>query len=93
MAILGTGILNNYHMSYSQYSLHNSMDMGSLSGTILGTILNYMRGPYVHYNGALNKANIDSSSYELYSKLLKGGLYQGLCRGLLSGLLRGILGL
>ena len=30
-------------MSYSQYLLPNLMDMGSLLGTILGTILNYKR--------------------------------------------------
>ena len=31
------------YMSYSQYFLPNLMDMGSLLGTILGTILNYKR--------------------------------------------------
>ena len=31
------------HMSYSQYFLPNLMDMGSLLGTMLGTILNYKR--------------------------------------------------
>ena len=31
------------HVSYSQYFLPNLMDMGSLLGTILGTILNYKR--------------------------------------------------
>ena len=36
------------HISYSQYFLYNSMDMGSLLGTILRTILNYKRDPYVH---------------------------------------------
>ena len=30
-------------MSYGQYFLPNLMDMGSLLGTILGTILNYKR--------------------------------------------------
>ena len=30
-------------MSYSQYFLPNLMDMGSLVGTILGTILDYKR--------------------------------------------------
>ena len=30
-------------MSYSQYFLHNLMDMGSLLGTILGTILDYTK--------------------------------------------------
>ena len=30
-------------MSYSQYFLPNLMDMGSLLGTILGTMLNYKR--------------------------------------------------
>ena len=36
------------HMSYSQSFLPNLTDMGSLLGTILGTILNYKRDPYVH---------------------------------------------
>ena len=36
-------------MSYSQEYLRNLTDMGSLLGTILGTILNYARDPYVHY--------------------------------------------
>ena len=54
-------------MSYSQYFLPNLMDMGSLLGTILGTILNYKRDPYVHNKGSLNKANIDSSSYKALS--------------------------
>ena len=31
-------------------------------------------------------------AYELWSKLLKGGLYRGLYKELLGGLLRGILG-
>ena len=52
------------HMSYSQYFLPNVMDMDSLLGTILGTILNYKRDPYVQYFGPLNKANIDHISYE-----------------------------
>ena len=30
-------------MSYSEYFLPNLMDMGSLLGTLLGTILNYKR--------------------------------------------------
>ena len=30
-------------MSYSQYFVPNLMDMGSLLGTLLGTILNYKR--------------------------------------------------
>ena len=29
-------------------NLQHSMDMGSLFGTILGTILNYKTDPYVH---------------------------------------------
>ena len=35
-------------------------------GITLGVILNYKRGPYVHFQGSLdsNKANTDSSSYE-----------------------------
>ena len=32
-------------MSQSQYFLHNLLDMGSLLETILGTMLNYKRGP------------------------------------------------
>ena len=32
-------------MSYSQYFLHNLMDMGSSLRTILGTILKYKRTP------------------------------------------------
>ena len=52
-------------MSYGQYFLPNFMDMGSLLGTVLGTILNYKRDPYVHNKGSLNKVNIGSSSYEL----------------------------
>ena len=50
-------------MSYSQYFLPNLMDMDSSLGTILGTILNYKRDPYVHNKGSLNEVNIDSSSY------------------------------
>ena len=36
------------HMSYIPHFLHNLMDMGSLLGTILGTILNYKKDPNVH---------------------------------------------
>ena len=36
------------HMSYSQYFPDSLMDMGSLLGAILGTILNYKRDPYIH---------------------------------------------
>ena len=32
-------------MSYRRQLLHHLMDMGSLLGTILGSILNYQRGP------------------------------------------------
>ena len=38
-------------MSYSQYFVRKLMDMGSLLGNILGTILNYNTGSYVHLNG------------------------------------------
>ena len=50
-------------MSYSQYFLHSFMDMGSLFGTILRSILNYKTDLYVLSYGFLNnKANIDNSS-------------------------------
>ena len=43
------------------------MDMGSSSGTILGTMLNYKRDPYVHSKGfPFKKANMDRSSYRVY---------------------------
>ena len=47
------------------------MDMRSLLGHTLGTILDYKRDSYVHYYGPLNEPNIDSGSgsCELYSKL------------------------
>ena len=32
-------------MSYSPYFRHSSMDMGSLLGTVLGTVLKYKRDP------------------------------------------------
>ena len=32
-------------MSYSPYFLHSSMDMGSLLGTVSGTVLKYKRDP------------------------------------------------
>ena len=38
------------------------MDMGSLLGNILDTILNYKEGPYVHLTLSLGKANSRSSS-------------------------------
>ena len=53
-------------MSCSQYFLHNLMGMGSLLGTILGTVLNYKRNPYVHPQWCLNKPHTDSSSYRDY---------------------------
>ena len=34
--------------SYSQYCLHNAMDMGSVFGTEIKIILDYKRNPYVH---------------------------------------------
>ena len=43
------------------------MDMGSSSGTILGTMLNYKRDSHVHSEGfPFKKANIDRSSYRVY---------------------------
>ena len=39
------------------------MDIGSLLGNILGTILKYKRDPYVHPYCFLGKANIDNKSY------------------------------
>ena len=36
------------YMIYSQYFLHNLMDMGSLLGTILGTVQNYKKDLDVH---------------------------------------------
>ena len=44
------------------------MDMGSLWGTILRTILNYKRDPYVHCQGSFKRANIRSPNW--------GGTYQ-----------------
>ena len=38
------------------------MDMGSIPGTILGTIMNYKKDSYVHCQRSLSKANIDRSS-------------------------------
>ena len=35
----------------SQYFLHSLMDIGSLSRTVSGTMLNYKRDPYVHARG------------------------------------------
>ena len=37
------------------------MDMGSLLRTILGTIINYKKDPYVHYQGSLSKPDVDRS--------------------------------
>ena len=50
-------------MSYSKKCLHKFMDMGSMLGPKLGTLLNYKRHPNVNCYEVLNKANIDSSSY------------------------------
>ena len=41
------------------------MDMGSLLGSILSTVLNHKRDCYVDCSGSLKKPNIDSSSYEI----------------------------
>ena len=38
------------------------MDMDSLLGSILGTVVNYDKDPYVHCSGSLIKANTDSGS-------------------------------
>ena len=50
--VVSRGIIKGYgpHMSYSQYFLHTSKDMASLSGTMLGTTLSYKR-PFVHCKG------------------------------------------
>ena len=45
---------SDVHWSYSQYLKHNAVDMGSVLGTILGTI-------------SLGKAGIDSSSILLHT--------------------------
>ena len=44
------------------------MDMGSLLSKMYGTMLNYKRDPYVHRQGSLDKAIIDSSSYGSFPK-------------------------
>ena len=51
--------------------LRNLMDMGSLSGTILGTTPGYKIDPHVHLEGFLNKANIDSRSHGVGGGLRK----------------------
>ena len=38
--------------------------MGSLFGTILGTVLDYKRDPYVYSSVSLSKANTDSNSHD-----------------------------
>ena len=53
-------ILN--HMSYSQDFPEKLMDMGSLSGIMLGTVPKYKKDSYVHCSGYLNEADIDRSS-------------------------------
>ena len=50
-------------VSYSEYVVCNLVDMDSLLGTMLWTVLNYKRDPYVHYKGSLHKVNTDSSSH------------------------------
>ena len=45
--------VSSMRMSYSQFALLNLMDMGSLLGTMLGTILNYQRAPMSTLNGPL----------------------------------------
>ena len=45
-------------MSYSQYFLHNIMDMGSTRDYIK----DYKRDPYVDYQWLRNKTNIGSGS-------------------------------
>ena len=49
-----------YDHHVSHHCSPDLMDMGSL----LGTILNYARGPHVHCEGSSRKANIDSSSFQ-----------------------------
>ena len=44
------------------------MDMGSLLGTILRTLLNHKRDPYVHPQTSLGIGNIDHSSCRLIEK-------------------------
>ena len=39
-------------LGFSEDFLHLSMDMGFSLGTILRTILNYERDPYVHVEGS-----------------------------------------
>ena len=50
-------------MNCNTYLLHHFIDMGSLIGTILGTIANDKKNRYVQCPGALKKADIDTSSY------------------------------
>ena len=54
---------NGHYKTYSQYSISNLMDMGSLLSDILGTRLVYEWDPYVTFEGFRNKPSIDSSSY------------------------------
>ena len=52
-------------MSYSQYSLRNVMDISSLFGTMLGTILQYQQDPCVHPQWSRGIPDIGISSYSL----------------------------
>ena len=61
----GTIILTTTHMSCSQYFLPNLMDMGSLLGAILGTILNYKRDPM---------SSMSCSQYFLHNLMDMGSL-------------------
>ena len=67
--------------------IFNSMDMDVLLGTMLGTILNYKRDPYVDHSGFLNRPNIDSSSCrgQLFGAKApdtnygRGNVFRGIC--------------
>ena len=67
-------------LSYCLYFLHNSMDMGSLSGSIFRirfrTIPKCKRDPFVRCSGSQHKAHIDSSSY-VYGSFSKGKTLNG----------------
>ena len=56
-------------VSYNQDVLQHLLDIGSLLGTIMGTILNYSRDPHVHSYGSINKANAINSSKRAWGNL------------------------
>ena len=50
----------SFYVSYSLLVLRTVIDIGSLLGTLLGTMLTYKKNTYMHSQRSLDKANTDS---------------------------------